>query len=580
MLTSAFYYLCIVIWKVRGAIYEQSLTDFTKCDTHISRSEGKYSQFYEINRDARVPNDPLVFDFHFSVLARSDGHILLAENDVVARDDPVYEIVIGAGSNTFSDLRRLQKSSGKVTARIKGLLSAIEVRSFWIHVWSDGLIEVGQETNELAFIAWKDPEPLNLKYFSFSTWPGVEAKWYFNCKRNIVKSSELIQTDDERLKTDLLQNYDTFSRPVMNESDITDVELTLAFQYVSLDVASSRLSIKGAGCMMHGTNVNPSQKWTDEKLKWNPNDYGDIKFLNLPPYKLWTPDLRFHDYQIPVTRAILYQNGSVSDNIQFDDTCWCNVENLGSWPDDVHKCFVSFHFTRDGDRIKLRFSNTTENFLQQSSSSEWTIIDTSVEYDNLTDENVDYDADEPPKLTFSFTLRRVSTVYKLIFLTPFLVISISSLCTFWTSALGYAKITLCCIQLIIESIVLVCISSIIPGHSTTVPTLVRLYSDSLISTVILVIIAIVVINLCRNEHKKYSMPDVIYLALSSNILLKMLLLPTPQNDNVYGKLSENSTSVKEDMRDKSPWILLATIIDRICFIIYSILYIVLISRST
>lgn len=83
-----------------------------------------------------MPNDPLVFDFHFSVLARSDGHILLAENDVVARDDPVYEIVIGAGSNTFSDLRRLQKSSGKVTARIKGLLSAIEVRSFWIHVWS------------------------------------------------------------------------------------------------------------------------------------------------------------------------------------------------------------------------------------------------------------------------------------------------------------------------------------------------------------------------------------------------------------------------------------------------------------
>lgn len=111
-----------------------NVSDFSKCRTHVSHSEGKYTEFYEINVDEDPRNDSLVFDFHFSVLGRSDAHVLLAENDVLKRTDPVYEIVIGAGSNTFSELRRLQKSDGKVTVKIKDLLSAIEIRSFWIHV--------------------------------------------------------------------------------------------------------------------------------------------------------------------------------------------------------------------------------------------------------------------------------------------------------------------------------------------------------------------------------------------------------------------------------------------------------------
>lgn len=45
----------------------------------------------------------------------------------------------------------------------------------------DGLIEVAREGEELAFISWKDEDPLPIKYFSFCTWSGVEAKWFFDC---------------------------------------------------------------------------------------------------------------------------------------------------------------------------------------------------------------------------------------------------------------------------------------------------------------------------------------------------------------------------------------------------------------
>lgn len=54
----------------------------------------------------------------------------------------------------------------------------------------DGAIRVGVEGQNVSFIEWVDPEPLKIKFISFSTWSGIEAKWYFNCNR--TQSEEVI----------------------------------------------------------------------------------------------------------------------------------------------------------------------------------------------------------------------------------------------------------------------------------------------------------------------------------------------------------------------------------------------------
>lgn len=51
----------------------------------------------------------------------------------------------------------------------------------------DGVLEVGKEGQDLAFISWKDHEPLPVTTIGFSTWPGVEAKWYFDCITDDIK---------------------------------------------------------------------------------------------------------------------------------------------------------------------------------------------------------------------------------------------------------------------------------------------------------------------------------------------------------------------------------------------------------
>lgn len=54
----------------------------------------------------------------------------------------------------------------------------------------DGLIEVGKDGSELAFLSWRDPDPVPIEVFSFSTWPGVDAKWYYDCVREDGSTSE------------------------------------------------------------------------------------------------------------------------------------------------------------------------------------------------------------------------------------------------------------------------------------------------------------------------------------------------------------------------------------------------------
>lgn len=62
-----------------------------------------------------------------------------------------------------------------------------------IFFFVEGNIQVGKEGEELGFLSWRDPDPLPIKYFSFCTWTGVDAKWLFDCPRdeNVTTISEV-----------------------------------------------------------------------------------------------------------------------------------------------------------------------------------------------------------------------------------------------------------------------------------------------------------------------------------------------------------------------------------------------------
>ncbi|KAL1131351.1 hypothetical protein AAG570_010969, partial [Ranatra chinensis] len=123
--------------------------------------------------------------FKFSIKARSDAHILLSPYPAPNSSDAVYEIVLGAGKNTFSDIRRLRRASTRATTPTRNLLSDKIMQPFWVKI-NNGLISVGKDDSEIPFLSWQDTNPLDIRYISFCTWSNVVGKWSFDCKGKFI----------------------------------------------------------------------------------------------------------------------------------------------------------------------------------------------------------------------------------------------------------------------------------------------------------------------------------------------------------------------------------------------------------
>lgn len=138
-----------------------------------------YNKFFHISPSGN--HDGGNITIRFLVRARSDAHLLLSSTPSPMDGEAVYEVVLGGGRNVFSDIRRLRLGSTKATAYTKDLLSPVELRGFWVHFDGKGILQVGKEGDDFPFLLWADPSPLDIRYFSFSTWTGVVGKWLYDC---------------------------------------------------------------------------------------------------------------------------------------------------------------------------------------------------------------------------------------------------------------------------------------------------------------------------------------------------------------------------------------------------------------
>ncbi|CAH2010770.1 unnamed protein product [Acanthoscelides obtectus] len=540
--------LCVLIWitRVSGSVFKpkDNLTDLSHCTVDYSQSGSVYKTFYDLADNLVEGNETLALDFHFAVLAPSDAHILLSPSDPVSKEDSVYEIVIGAGGNTFCDIRRKQKSDVKASVRVKDLLSALDPKFFWIHITKDGVIDVGQEGEELPFISWTDPDPLPLKYISFSTWSGIEAKWFFNCKWKQIEKVEESLTFTEKLRRDLLFYYDPYVRPVENTSTITTVAITLQINHVSLDEHQGSLELYGTTKLV----------WHDEKLRWDPADYGELDTLHIFRREIWQPDLVLLN-AIGVVRDITqntmmvaHSSGLVEWNPPVHMKVWCDGEGMGMWPSDKHSCNPVIAIIRDYPNIRLEFDRN-ESSLSYRDSSEWKIVEGGISLQNSPA--------DVPIFEIVLTLQRNSNAYNTIFFTPFMFIAISVLASFWMSPLGKMKISVCCAQMIVTVILLLALAIISPKHPSHAPFLVSLYSYTLLALLFAIVISTVVINLCRNI-KHTSLPHLLCRILTSNWMSTYFCLPKTEMPLSYGKMSDKTGDLQ------SMWYLLGLVIDRRC----------------
>lgn len=75
--------------------------------------------------------------------------------------------MIGAGGNTFSEIRRQRQSKQLKSVRTKGFLSPIEITPLTIQVMRNGTISVSVTGIEAPFISYNDTTVVDVQYISF-----------------------------------------------------------------------------------------------------------------------------------------------------------------------------------------------------------------------------------------------------------------------------------------------------------------------------------------------------------------------------------------------------------------------------
>ncbi|XP_011158613.2 acetylcholine receptor subunit alpha-like 1 isoform X2 [Solenopsis invicta] len=338
--------------------------------------------------------------------------------------------------------------------------------------------------------------------------------------------------------------------------------------------------------------------WTDEKLKWDPAKYGNVKHIHVGSHEVWQPDiLLYHSGTAGTvehygdTACIIFSTGQVLwvPPAQFIGLCELD---LRLWPFDTQVCNMTFgSWTYHGEQIDMRLSETENMEHMYVKNAEWKLMDLS-----KSREAVMYSCCPEPyiNLNFKMTLKRNSALYCSVLLMPAAAIVFLVLVTFWLPPQSEMKISVAACTILIIAVFLGFLGFKVPLTATP-PLIVYFYSGCLCLETISLILSIVVINMSKRVYCKplprnirlclLSWPGKL-LGLSDLISVIESRRPMPSQE-LRGKLTEesttNSTSNISDDGDRqniiSPtknttqleWILAGTAIDRIAFALFCLI---------
>ncbi|XP_060563388.1 neuronal acetylcholine receptor subunit beta-3-like [Ruditapes philippinarum] len=208
-----------------------------------------------------------------------------------------------------------------------------------------------------------------------------------------------------RLRSDLLANYHKDVRPINNQSDVVNVNVTLdLFGIPEIDDVRGVITI----------TVATQCVWIDERMQWDPADYGGISKILILTSEAWTPSISLGT---PIEFATM---GSVNNHVIFFPSGFalfypgavlkssCGF-NMKFWPFDKQICDVGFFpldYTTDQLLFTIIDGVKTKSF---TPNAEWVLEDTSYYTINTVGFSM---------AIFRFKLKRQSLFYVLTIILP------------------------------------------------------------------------------------------------------------------------------------------------------------------
>lgn len=412
------------------------------------------------------------------------------------------------------------------------------------------------------------------------------------------------------VRNDLLEEgqYDQLSSPhTVNKEVVTTVMLSLVIKHIyKLEESTGTLI----------TNGWLLATWEDFRLKWASQNYGGISRVHFPGKSIWLPDLMLYNEveamsmdSIRDALILVFDTGLAAwvAPVTLKSTC---LISLKYYPFDEHQCNMTigpWSYTSSEVVLDLHYVDPThqDEMLAKfpADNPEWELLDQSVKIVNET-----YSCcpqEQFQKFTVQVWLRRRTPFYKYILIMPSVVAMLLTISTFWLSPDDKSKFAIGGIALITYVILLIFLGMKIPPGGTSIPAIVLFCGNSLLMSALSILIAVLNVRISHSTNTS-QVPDQLKALINGPVGKIFCIEPT--NPKVRPNFASITKAKAEEMGEaplvdctqveienletcntnaaaETPsgqdWNAVATAIDRICFIVYCIVFaIILVSSFT
>ncbi|KAI8035927.1 neuronal acetylcholine receptor subunit alpha-4 [Drosophila gunungcola] len=274
----------------------------------------------------------------FYVMTSMDAHILLSVTNHLRPNDRVYEIVIGAGGNTFSAIRTAMGLRRVATNHDRNLVSLYEPTPIEIVQTQNGELFVYipgfKEEPLLQFI---DESPLTINYISFSSFGTNTARWFYDCDFDGYGKEIDPDVPKPTVAQKLLNQINFQAENASLPANLSSILFHFQMKSIAYEQTNSLLRTR-MHMMMH---------WQDTRLSWKPAEFDNLKSFEHPDLRIWTPTMNALNGALDSMGQVLrsfelrvFANGNITlyaHDLQL--TSWC-VDSARNWPNERVTCDI------------------------------------------------------------------------------------------------------------------------------------------------------------------------------------------------------------------------------------------------
>ncbi|XP_055532815.1 uncharacterized protein LOC129722956 [Wyeomyia smithii] len=437
LLTAIFVVFQLFDFGLSESKYNVSYADLDKCKQFNAVSGYNYHTFFKLKdlENHNLDNETIV-NLRLFVVTNKDAHILLSDVDSASPEatNQVYEIVIGAGANTFSEIRKQRKKNPLKTKTTKGVLSPIDPLPLRIRITKDGLIEVLIEGQDLPLLSATDKNLIDVHFLSFSSWGSSQAKWFYDCPSNY---------DEDESET-RLEEYEpvTFMTPMAKL--LNDLQMNVSFNapqwYTPIELKKIVFTRIAYNSWKNSLETRSLVKlsWRDNRTMWIPQEHGNITKVIGFQYLMWTPTVVVEDEAESVTNELLgidhmsftYDGYFQSVSREIQTETFCSAGESLDWPYETNVCNVIL--STDSPLAPLKVTSDVVSFHPNIIQSDWSVESiTKHENTNYNDLFLLDDGSPRQETILKLHLKRNNEFYDTVLYAPYFMSNVMILASLW-----------------------------------------------------------------------------------------------------------------------------------------------------